>query len=620
MTVTGTQTAEEKVLCPGKELFVERASDLPASEYQRLVEARARRLVGWRGTETGTESTRKKLEGDIKTMFEKIHKGQDFLPAHFLSRGDARSQAVCRISTATSLGTGFLIAPGVLMTNNHVLSTPQEAEGSSAQFDFEEGEQTRAVAIRPRELFITDEELDFTIVACGQEGLDGIEPVRLLRNPETATRDERVNIIQHPRGRPKEIAIHDNRVVRVQDLVLRYRTDTEPGSSGSPVFNNEWELVALHHAGVLQSDGSAENEGIRVSAIVAHLLDLSRGGGRRESFRRVLDRVTDTSPSLGFFDIHGVADSALEVQTDFFKGSPDFADVGFWNIEHFNRTVPDARVQDVAAVLAQLSMDAIGLTEVEEPALDRLVDEMAAAGANVGFESINVSGRQDLAVLFDRNTTEVKLRDDLVDQFQEQLSATIPNGKRAFPRRPLFAECTIGDDDGQVKFLMVVVHLKAFGDDESRARRRLAAGKLAEIIAAVRDGEGLQVVLGGDFNERIDTDVLGSLKDSPDLFSLTVDDASRDAISFVGNSHRSLIDHVIVSNDVKLGEIAGDDAAIVRLDMSAADFPDSVSDHVPVVLRVVLRDEGVDMSGAGNGEGVSVAVPQGASTLDLRFG
>ena len=274
----------------------------------------------------------------------------------------------------------------------------------------------------------------------------------------------------------------------------------------------------------------------------------------------------------------------------------------------------------MAQVLGRLSMDAMGLTEVEKPALDRLVDEMAAEGANVDFRSINVSGRQDLAVLFDRNTTQVDLRDDLADQFQEQLSATIANGKRAFPRRPLFAECTVGNDDGQVRFLMVVVHLKAFGDDESRARRRLAAGKLAEIIAAIRDREGLQVVLGGDFSERIDTDVLGSLKDSPDLFSLTVDDASRDAISFVGNSHRSLIDHVIVSNDVKLGEIAGDDAAIVRLDMSAADFPDSVSDHVPVVLRMILRDEGVDVGGTGNGEGVSVVVPQGTSTLELRFG
>ena len=150
--------------------------------------------------------------------------------------------------------------------------------------------------------------------------------------------------------------------------------------------------------------------------------------------------------------------------------------------------------------------------------------------------------------------------------------------------------------------------------------------KLAEIIEDIRDKEDLPVVLCGDFNERLDNDVLSSVTSSPDLFPLTADDASTNAASFVGGRTRSLIDHIIVSRDIKLGDIAGDDAAIVRLDKSTNDFADDVSDHVPIVFRIILREEPVDVSPDtktshtnghhrnGNGQ-MSIPIPEGASQL-----
>ena len=69
--------------------------------------------------------------------------------------------------------------------------------------------------------------------------------------------------------------------------VLHYIADTEGGSSGSPVFNNDWQVIALHHWGGpgplavsgLMSNGNAEvNEGVRISKIVADL-DAKRRGG-----------------------------------------------------------------------------------------------------------------------------------------------------------------------------------------------------------------------------------------------------------------------------------------------------------------------------------------------------
>ena len=45
----------------------------------------------------------------------------------------------------------------------------------------------------------------------------------------------------------KKIGMHHNVVRFADEDIVQYWTDTEPGSSGSPVFNERWELVALHH-------------------------------------------------------------------------------------------------------------------------------------------------------------------------------------------------------------------------------------------------------------------------------------------------------------------------------------------------------------------------------------
>ncbi|HEX7184437.1 MAG TPA: trypsin-like peptidase domain-containing protein [Thermoanaerobaculia bacterium] len=570
------------------------ARDLSPDQFRRLVAHRGRQILEEEIPPLITEQERREIE---QRIFEKVHQRRNFLPAHFLADGANRARAVCRIVTRDSLGTGFLIARGVLMTNNHVLESASAASGSIAEFGFEERGVRIAAAIQPDRLFITNVDLDFTIVAVDDSRIGDIAPIPILRSPATITRGELVNIIQHPDGRPKEVALQENDVVRVLDKVIEYRTDTEAGASGSPVFNNEWNLVALHHSGVEEPGGSALNEGVRMSAIAAHLIsrNLHRG--------LVLDSIPgegaplpNTSPYLGFFDSLGVAESgSFEVEVPDIQGSVQFADVGFWNIEHFNNQVSDQRIGDVASVVGRLAMDVMGLTEVESGALDRLKQALLGQGLSFDFEVLNVDGTQDLAVLYDRETTQLSLRRDLAERYSEQLAARTPAGRSAFPRPPLFAQCVISGDRGlgEARFLLLLVHLKAFGDAQSTARRRLAAKMLAEIVNDLRERERLPVILGGDFNEQLTTDVLSPLTGSPDTVALTADDAVSGAISFVGTSHRSLIDHIIVSGDVSLGEISGDDAAIVRLDRSVRDFSDRVSDHVPIVFRIVYRERAV---------------------------
>jgi endonuclease G len=201
-------------------------------------------------------------------------------------------------------GTGFKVAPGVLLTNHHVLETDTLAANSLVEFDYELDETgspraTTRFALDPGSLYISDRGLDFALVAIGPEPIFGqghlknYAFLRMIREQGKINPGEFVTIIQHPSGLPKQIALRENKLLSIEDLVLWYQSDTAQGSSGAPVFNDSWQLVALHHSGVPRTDAQGNwllkngqpagpdaedgdidwraNEGIRASRIVAYV-------------------------------------------------------------------------------------------------------------------------------------------------------------------------------------------------------------------------------------------------------------------------------------------------------------------------------------------------------------
>jgi endonuclease G len=158
--------------------------------------------------------------------------------------------------------------------------------------------------------------LDYTLVAVapapgGKAPGDVYGFVPLIGGTGKILKGEPINIVQHPQGRPKEIAFRNNLMLRIDDEEkVTYQTDTDSGSSGSPVFNDQWEMVALHHTGVEASNATGvkidrlghtviastpenlrvwvANEGIRVSALVRDIQAGSYRGARRQLVDEVL--------------------------------------------------------------------------------------------------------------------------------------------------------------------------------------------------------------------------------------------------------------------------------------------------------------------------------------------
>jgi endonuclease I/V8-like Glu-specific endopeptidase len=548
---------------------------------------------------------------DFDAHLEQIVGTNDLRPAYWLEEGAARSRAVCKIETSGTdytgqtgswSGTGFLVAPGILCTNHHVLNSRDVAARSRALFDFAAlpGGTVRPVSafrLRPDLLFWTSPValkdgkggLDVSFVAV--EGDPGaiFGSVPLLRQSFAVGDQDKLNIIQHPSGRLKEVAIRENTVTFQDSRVVRYQSDTEPGSSGAPVMNDEWELVAIHHA-----SKELANEGIKFAAIAA-ALDLEAQANNRDA-AQLIKLFRGTDELMGFFGALGRkvdADSgAMERVVDAYEGEDQDVDIGFWNIEWFNNRWRE-KLDAVARVIVEMNLDLWVFVESGEEATRALAEHLETRyntktwGVLASQEAS--SERQITTVMWNTSTVSVdkKAWPAKVERWFAvdsrnfaDLGLESVHGK-VFDRYPALYEVSTPLEGGAAKFNLVPIHLKAMG--EGSLRRQMASRLLAEAIAELAREPGFDTdwIIGGDANATLASGDLDALS-AAGMTALTASDAADNQITYVKAPFKSLIDHVFVSRNLVPDS---DDFMIVALDRSIDRFLD-ISDHRPVLLRL----------------------------------
>lgn len=500
---------------------------------------------------------------------ERTLSAEDFLPAWFLRVGFERARSIARIELVdgaqTYFGTGFMVSPSLLMTNHHVLPNIEVARRARVFFDYEDDEQGRQLSpqlflAQPDRYFINNELLDVALVAVDGDPGKRWGTIPLRHQPRALEKGARINVIQHPRGGCKQIVMHGNEVVEITDAAIHYLADTEGGSSGSPVFNNRWELVALHHRG-----GSRDNVGVRMDQILKLLTVVGSERGASPLLRELLDSVLDNG-DFGLFATTGLSAPTLSprppesgqppserVALDWMGGA-EFLDPGYWDLSPLFVGMTDGgegerdgvllRVDAIAAAVDLAGADFMLLEGIPAKVRPRLAEALTKRGQTVELLGERAVLSLDPAVSV--TTTEL-------DGDAAKVAASTCNGRRVLPAGFFKLQLALARPGaGPARGLyLLYVEVEPTRDLPSRAHRN----ELARVLGSIALACGRDVVIVGALASVLDRPSLRDIVAPPELTILASPSRGTNpdvgAIAWIGDGRGADLERIYCWPEVK---------------------------------------------------------------------
>ncbi|MEL6867929.1 MAG: trypsin-like peptidase domain-containing protein [Bacteroidota bacterium] len=211
-----------------------------------------------------------------KEELEQLIGGGDIKPIEWLTDAVKTSKFICKVELSDdSAGSGFLLEGGYLLTNQHVVcenyqdlkglkidnptqySKPKEGRIRLNYHLDNNGEPELTYDLDPQAGYWANPLLDYALIKLKDKESHplskwGHAHFNTFHKPKVK---DLVSIIQHPGGDEKKIALLKPIVgVWPENNQLFYTVDTLKGSSGSPVFDKNWKVIALHKGGPKTSD------------------------------------------------------------------------------------------------------------------------------------------------------------------------------------------------------------------------------------------------------------------------------------------------------------------------------------------------------------------------------
>lgn len=527
-------------------------------------------------------------------------------------------------------GTGFLIAPNLLLTNHHVLNSPEVAAAAEIEFDFEVPEEQLLVEIATPEppavrfrldasrLFLTSPVsgggLDFTFVWTSEDPSKQFGSIKLERGSFLIRPGEPVFVIHHPRGRLKEASLDDTELLGINSTCVLYAADTDFGSSGACVFNSRGKLVALHHAFREGADLKTNfpdispeltegreikiaNEGIKIAAIALELEHrISQGGADARSAAEVLRHVEGSDTLTGVFGGLGRAVEATSDQeriVELYGASDQDIDIGFWDLQWLKSAKDPDKIYDVATAITDLNLDAWCLIQVPPDAVDGILAKLDEKFGEKFLCKLAEDDGQRLqfataviwrpsSVSLERGNWDAAMKGAWTRPVKAKGSAE--PAKPVFEVEPALFHLRALKSPTEAAVNLVAINSKALGQDE--LRRLLMSKFLAHAIGkAAAAGNGKDWIIGTNSEPPLDPRDLTAIGNG--YSPLAANDEQRGGAFSYLRSENSPINRIFVTGDLSPSEERYRFLHVAK-DRTVDKFIRKIADNRPVVMRLSL--------------------------------
>lgn len=208
----------------------------------------------------------------------------DWLDMGLLMKAAERARSVCRVEIrGAGVGTGVLIRNDLVLTNYHVMgggtldenlpALEANAAGTVLRFGAftSKAAETKGQEVgldRQKPILACSRTYDFALLRTDGSVATDVQPFGMVG--ALPARRNALHMLEHPRGGPMKLALNATGVSWVDPalVTLQYTAKVAPGASGSPCFDQDWNLVALHHRG-----SDTKGQGILMQSVFAEIRD-----------------------------------------------------------------------------------------------------------------------------------------------------------------------------------------------------------------------------------------------------------------------------------------------------------------------------------------------------------